>query len=292
MKRLLTFLLVTGLILGAVTQAQAERIYALTTANGLINFDSATPGTVSSSGTVTGLQAGESLIGIDFRPATGQLYAAGTSNRLYTLNVATGAATFASTLSTSLNGSSFGFDFNPVVDRLRITSNTNQNLRVNVDTGAVIVDGTLAYAAGDPRFGQTPNIVGSAYTNNFAGAASTVLRGIDSNAGIVVIQDPPNAGTLNSSVSLGVNTSGLVGYDISGVTGIPYVSLTTPGAGSSQLYTLSATGAVLVGTIGGGTTIQGLSAAPVPEPSTILMLLTGLAGLAAAVRRQRIRIEK
>lgn len=290
MKQFLIAVLgILSVTFGAAIEAQAERIYALTTAGSLINFDSATPGTVSSSAAITGLQAGESLVGIDFRPANGQLYAAGTSNRLYTLNLTTGAASLASALSTPLNGSAFGFDFNPVVDRLRVTSNTDQNLRVNVDTGATIVDGTLAFAAGDARVGQNPNIVGSAYSNNVAGATSTVLRGIDSTADILVIQDPPNAGTLNSSVALGVNTSELVGYDISGLTGIPYVSLTAPGAASSQLYTLSANGATLIGTIGGVSTIQGLSATPVPEPSTILLFATGLAGVAAAARKRRLR---
>jgi len=54
-------------------QAKAESIFALTTTNSLLTFDSSTPGSVNSIGPVTGLQSGESLFGIDFRPATLQL---------------------------------------------------------------------------------------------------------------------------------------------------------------------------------------------------------------------------
>ena len=57
--------------------AQAELILGLTSANGLISFDSATPGTVTSIGAVTGLTAGDSLVGIDRRPNGGLLYGVG-----------------------------------------------------------------------------------------------------------------------------------------------------------------------------------------------------------------------
>ena len=48
----------------------------------------------------------------------------------------------------------------------------------------------LAYAAGDPNAGANPNVVGSAYTNNFAGATTTTLYGIDSDLDILVDPEP------------------------------------------------------------------------------------------------------
>src|SRR3954447_10364851 len=42
---------------------------------------------------VTGMQGGETLIGIDQRPATGQLYGIGSTGRIYVLDPTTGAAT-------------------------------------------------------------------------------------------------------------------------------------------------------------------------------------------------------
>src|SRR5262245_11545992 len=119
--------------------AHAELILGLTNANGLISFDSATPGTVTSIGTVTGLTAGDLLVGIDRRPMNGLLYAVGVNpvfgtGRIYTLNQATAAATLVSTLAadpvdttapfpfTAVVGTSFGVDFNHVVDGLRVPS--------------------------------------------------------------------------------------------------------------------------------------------------------------------------
>jgi len=42
---------------------------------------------------ITGLQAGETVLGFDYRPATGGLYAIGSTSRLYLINGTTGAAT-------------------------------------------------------------------------------------------------------------------------------------------------------------------------------------------------------
>ena len=107
-------------------------------------------------------------------------------------------------------------------DLIRLVSDGDQDLRLNPNTGAVAgTDGTLAYAAGDPNAGANPNIVGSAYTNSFLGTKMTTLYGIDSGLGALVTQGSvggapvsPNTGQLFTVGSLGVGTSGTVGFDI------------------------------------------------------------------------------
>jgi hypothetical protein len=80
-----------------------------------------------------------------------------------------------------------------------VVSDADQNLWLNPNDGTLAAtDGTLAYAVGDSNAGANPNIVGAAYTNNFAGAISTTLYGIDSNLDILTIQNPPNNGSLNT----------------------------------------------------------------------------------------------
>jgi hypothetical protein len=203
---------------------------------------------------------------MDFRPASGQLYALGSTARIYLIDENTGVATVSSTLAADpadttapfagLDGTRFGFDFNPTVDRLRVVSDTDQSLRINVTTGATTTDGNLAYAAtGDPNSGANPNVVGSAYRNSFSGAVVTELYGIDSNLDVLVTQEPPNAGTLNTDGPLGVDTSDAVGFDISGLTAQAYASLTT--GGTTNLYTinLDSGAATSVGPIAGATSL-------------------------------------
>jgi hypothetical protein len=167
-------------------------IAALTASNQLLRFDDARPDAILATTPITGLQAGDAVVGIDVRPATGQLYGLGRASdgtgRLYTINPLSGAATLVAALTaaagdpfTTLNGTDFGVDFNPVPDRLRVVSDANQNLRINPTTGVVATDTALAFAAGDRNAGQNPSVVDVAYTNNVAGAGSTTLYGIDTN---------------------------------------------------------------------------------------------------------------
>jgi hypothetical protein len=280
-----------AMIFGFANQAGAVPVYGLTNTNGLMQWDSATPQDISLAiDNIGGLVANDDIIGIDFRPADGFLYGVGTgggaagSARVYTINTLTGVATLVSTMDTSLNGSRFGFDFNPVADRLRITSNADQNLRVNVATGATVIDTPLSYQAGDVFFGQNPNVIASAYTNDFAGAASTQLYGIDSIRNSLVLQVSPNGGTLQTIGLLGVDVSQLSGFDIyfdpTTQTNIGFASLQNIAEGVSRFYTINLTNgqATAVG-LEQGDLIDGIAVGiAVPEPSSVALL--GLAALA------------
>lgn len=262
----------------------AETLYGLTTGGNLISFDSASPGTLTSSVAVTGL-GGDSLIGIDWRPATGVIYGVSTGSFIFTIDPVTGAATQGSALSTAATGTVFGYDFNPVPDRLRVVSDAEQNLRINVATGATTVDGSLSYAVGDANFGANPNVVAVAYTNPDTNPATgTTLYGIDSNLDVLVLQNPPNDGLLSTIGALGVDASAMSAFDIS-VSGTAWATF----GGSANLYAIDlGTGAAtLVGQIGDGTAVHGLTAVPEPEEYAAIFG-AAMAGF-ALYRRQRRR---
>ena len=237
---------------GFATQAHALAVYGVTTTNSLVRFDSANPGFINSTISLSGLSG--TLLGIDFRPATGELFGLTSDSRLYTINVMTGAATAVGGANQfMLMGSSFGFDFNPMVDRIRVTSNTGQDLRLNPLSGTIaFTDPNLAYAAGDPNQAAAPTVVASAYTNSFAGTTATTLYDIDSGLDILATQNPPNNGTLNTVGSLGINASNNVGFDIFFFNNQGFASIQLAGAAGTGFYgiNLGSGAASLIGNIG------------------------------------------
>jgi hypothetical protein len=277
--RWITYLLAIGGLLIALSlnrvsapeahAASSVSIFALTTNNTLVQFNSATPGTIISTVPITGIVVGENIVGIDFRPATGQLFAAafnGASNHVYVINPNTGVAMVVTgtNFTPALSGTNFGFDFNPVADRIRVVADSDQNLRLNPSTGLVVTaDTPLAYASGDPHFGANPNVVGAGYTNNIAGTTTTTLYVIDSTLNILARQGgvggtpSANTGQLTTIGLLGFLTSPLVGLDIAW-DGTAYASLTDSSGSptNSKLFTINLTtgAATFIGTIGGGAT--------------------------------------
>lgn len=204
---------------------------------------------------ITGLTAGQSLVGLDTRPNTGQLFAlgytaAGTQAQLYNLNAATGilttvGAAITLNLGTVLNR--IGFDFNPTVDRIRVTGSNNSNFRLNPKTGGIAAtDTNLAYAATDANAAQTPGVGAVAYANSFIGATGTVLYDIDEANSRYTTQAPPNDGILNSRTTLTVNTATALATDLdiyfdpTARTNGAYLTIATgtAAAPSTQLYTL------------------------------------------------------
>ena len=276
----------------AAPSADAAIAYALTDNNRLLRFDTATPGVLTGVAPISGRVNGEDLIGIDFRPSNLVMYAVGEFGNLYTINPTTAAATLNGALAADpadpsnpfagLQGSRWGFDFNPQADRLRITSDTGQNLRVNVTDRLTFTDTNITSPGA---------IVGAAYTNNFAGATSTTLYGIDSAATghrLVQFVGSPNDGNITGVGPLGINNSSLVGFDILSVGGQgdqAFAALQNESLGVSELYSINlSTGtATLIGTIGGGDLIDGFTVV-IPEPGAISLLAIGALALARCRR--------
>ena len=210
---------------------------------------------------ITGLQPNEEILGMDVRPATGELYALGGSSRLYTIDLAgrTAHPVGTNSFTPALNGVRFGFDFNPTVDRIRIVSDTGQNLRAHPVTGVIVaVDGGLAYGTNDAGFGIAPMAVGAAYNNNDNDPTTgTMLFNLDAGRDVLVLQNPPNAGALSTVGSLGVDVSDIAGFDVAASDGTAYASLINrgrPGRGNrAGLYVidLETGAATFIGKIGG-----------------------------------------
>jgi hypothetical protein len=163
-------------------------LVGLTADQRLIAFRADAPFRARDIGPITNLSGDSRIVGIDFRPATGDLYGLGNAGGVYTLDTDTAEATFRSQLQVSgnpllLEGSAFGVDFNPTVDRLRVVS----------------------------------GVTGAAYTNNDADPnTATTLFDLDTDGATdgLFIQAPPNAGSLNITGNLGVDATGDVGFDI------------------------------------------------------------------------------
>ena len=219
-------------------------VVGLTADGKLVCFEDDDPRDTDRIGTVTGLQTDTKLVGIDYRPATGDLYGLGDAGGVYVLDPSTAKASLRARLNVALQGTQFGVDFNPTVDRLRIVSDTGQNLRANVVDGTTLTDGALNYL-GPPPVSPALGVTGVAYTNNDADPnTATTLFDIDTSLDQVAIQAPPNAGTLNPTGKLLVDVSSPVGFDIystiasSGATvdNDAFASLTT--ASGSAFYSI------------------------------------------------------
>lgn len=171
------------------------------------------------------------------------MYALTSASRLYTVdvNAATVTAVGTAPFTPALDGRSVGFDFNPTVDRIRVVTDARQNLRLNPNDGTALLDGRPAYAAGDAGAATAPIVIGAAYTNSVAGATTTQLFDVEVARDSLVLQSPPNPGTLTTVGALGVNATSPVGFDITTANGNAYATFRERCTRGTGLYQVDLT---------------------------------------------------
>ena len=282
-------LLATALI-AATPAAHAVPLAAVRPDNTFFIVDSAAPGGITRTGTVTGIQAGETILGWDLRPATRSLFVVTSNSRICEVDVNTGFCGNRGAFGGAQTGT-WGVDFNPTVDRYRLINDAELNLRAVPDTGALAATDTPLTPAG--------SAVAAAYTNNFAGATLTTLFVIDNTTGTLLRQGgvdgnpSPNTGVLTTIGPLGVTPTGNVAFEITDQNQA-FAAMNV--GGTTGLYTINlATGAAtLVGTLGTGTAVVGLgqgpaigSAIPTLSRGTLLTLGGVLLLLGLLVMRRR-----
>jgi hypothetical protein len=273
MKRIFTLILI--LISGSA--AWAQQIVALTKTNQLITISNAAIPTVTSLPvTVTGLTAGQTLAGMDYRPNTGELFGLGYdtlngSSQLYIINATTGVAVpvTATPFILALGNGSIGFDFNPTADRIRVVGSNGKNYRLNPNNTITATDTDLGFAAGDAHAGATPAVGACAYTNSFIASPTTTLYTYDETLNAVLLQNPPNGGVLNTVGSSGITVNANdrtvdmdIFYNAAISTNIAYLAANTTGSSADNLYTINLTSgfATNVGQIGlTGTAIKDIA---------------------------------
>lgn len=253
-----------------------EMIYAVTTTNQLIQFNAGQPQKALSSQALTGLAAGDTLLGIDYRVAKGQLFGLGASGQLYRIDAKTGAASAVGTPSALPKDGAreWGFDFNPTVDRIRVVNDAGYNLRLHPDTGAVVdanpnepgmqFDGRLAYDAADANAGKSPAVVAAGYTYNKDNDKITTNYALDGRQGALVHQGSkegvqpavsPNTGRLFTVGSLGIGAFERATLDISDVSNAAYAAITSGGTSAWYRVDLATGKATRIGTITAGAVV-------------------------------------
>lgn len=275
MRGLWIFSAVIGTCLLAGAASAEPMIHAFDRANRrIVTFDALSPETLISSLPLSGFLPYETIAGIDFRPATGELYGLAhaigpTSSRLVRIDLQTGVIASVGSSTSQLNGDPFGVDFDPAADVVRVVNQRGQNARLSPVDGSLLgLDTNLHYRPDDVGAGgPSPYILQIAYGNNVAGAATSTLYGIDFQTDSLVriggVDGDPSAnlGEMSTIGSLGVVASQLGGaFDIEAGSGDAYAIL--PVASRSRLYRIDlATGAATpLGIVGGGN-IDGMAIA-------------------------------
>jgi hypothetical protein len=252
--RCTTLLSVTGFVLMLAAAfpaaAHAETAYGLTTTNHLIVFDVDAPGVLLGQIAITGIEPGDTIVGIDFRESDAQLFGIGQSGRAYAIHPVTGVATVIGPGPWApIPGTQFGVDFDPVANFLHVTSDADIHLVFHTGNGLVLME--------DPLNPGNPAITEIAFAPD--SGAPPRLYGIDTTADQLFEITPVSDSTLTPvGPGLGVDATGVAAFDITTTGGLFYAVLTVNGV--PGLYALNTGGpATLLGPVAGGQPLRGLA---------------------------------
>jgi len=193
----------TGILPGSV-------FYGISAVNELVVFTSGPPATEISSFPLKGLASGDTMLAIDFRPKTKQLYGVSSNSLIYLIDRNTGFAAPVSQIAFNppINGNMVGFDFNPMDDRIRLVTDNDQNLRISPTSGQVVgVDKSI-----NPEACSINSIAYSLSPTGGLTSGGVTLNDIDMATGNLYRQNH-NFGTLTFVGSLGVTVLSEGGFD-------------------------------------------------------------------------------
>lgn len=280
-----------GLAIGGIGAAELTIVndehlsfLAVTEDGRLIGFDDSDPQTFTTNATITGLEANETLLGIDVGPDD-RLYALGLTRRLYSIDPSNARATVISAVqyTPAPRNNVVGFDIDPIAARAHITAvGSRVHLSLDLATATAAVElPQLDYAMGDINDNALPAISAIAWSG------STFL-GIDQAQDVLVRIDPAPMG-VHTIGPLQQNAGSLGGFDILEGSAIGHAVLVV-GFGNPALYAVDLqSGAVsVIGVITAGVPVRGLAIAPSGRFNFAATVYPVREGETAAVTLERI----
>lgn len=188
----------------------ANDVLAVTADNAcLVRFSLSDPSTVVAVGS---LDVAGSVVGLDFRPASGELYALTDMGQLVLVDPMTAETTLVTASIGELAGARYDIDFNPAANALRLISDARQNFRMGTPA---LVENAQQQALVDGTFGYLQGVVATAYTNVNPGQEGTQMFVISADAR-TFFQQNPNVGLLTRIGALFPNAESVdvKGYNV------------------------------------------------------------------------------
>ncbi len=260
--------------LGTAPAQDPGDLYAVTESNRLVSFSSTAPQKVCTSVQFSGQQSGENILSVDVRPADQNLYALGSTGRLYNLDTDTGALTLKGTLVaqlgdsdpyTALEGTEHGIDFVPATDALRIVGDNGFNARVQA-LDLAPPNGTLVTT--DPDLTPAgPTMGAGSYGNGVAGTVIGTFFMVDSTGDALYSMGGLTGVVTQVGAGLGVGDVNAVGgFDIYGTNNRGLAALSIGSDVNPTLYDVQLnTGvATAIGPIGTGERVRSLTYSMAP----------------------------